>query len=129
LHLEVRVPEEVVLDVDVVAIQAGDASGRFGLRPGHEPFVTALSPGIIVYRDVENRERYVAADRGVLLLEHDRVSVVTREAVVADALDAVADAAAAMMASRQEEERAARLAAEEIATALLREIRRAQPQS
>jgi F-type H+-transporting ATPase subunit epsilon len=126
LRLEIRVPEEVVLQADVVSLQAGDATGRFGLRPGHEPFVTVLSPGLIICRAIDGREWYVAADGGVLLLEDDLVSVVTREAVVADRLDAVADAAAAMVTARQEEEHQAGVTAEQLTAMLLRELREAQ---
>lgn len=127
LRLEIRVPDETVLERDVVALQAGDATGRFGIRPGHEPFVTVLTPGIVAFRDVEGREGYAATDGGILLLEANRIVIVSREAVVADRVDRVADAAAEMVGSRWEEERRARLTAEQIATMLLRELREARP--
>lgn len=35
---------------DAVSVVAGDASGQFGLLPGHAPLVTVLEPGLFRYR-------------------------------------------------------------------------------
>ena len=41
------------LRIDAVAsLAAADASGQFGLQPGHEPLVTVLEPGLWRYRTV-----------------------------------------------------------------------------
>jgi F-type H+-transporting ATPase subunit epsilon len=120
--LQILVPDAVVLDTRVTAVQAGDATGRFGLRAGHEPFVTALSPSLLVYTDEEGRERYAALDGGVLLLEGNLVSVVTREAVLADRLEDVAKQAAAILDIRQQEERRARDEFHELQTALVKQL-------
>jgi F-type H+-transporting ATPase subunit epsilon len=125
--LEIRVPEEIVLQRDVVSIQAGDATGRFGIHSGHEPFMTVLTPGIVAFRDTNGREGYAAADGGVLLVEANRAFIVSREVVLADSLDHLADAAAEILGSRQEEEHLAHLAAEQIAAMLLRELRQVRP--
>jgi len=123
LELEILVPDGVVVRERVVALQAADASGRFGLRPGHQAFLTLLAPCVLLYRDAGGRERYAAADGGVLLLEGDRVSVVTREAATAERLEEVADAAAAMLEARRQRERAARAEFAELQTSLLRQLR------
>jgi F-type H+-transporting ATPase subunit epsilon len=120
--LQILVPDAVVLDTRVTAVQAGDATGRFGLRVGHEPFVTALSPSLLVYTDEEGRERYAAVDGGVLLLEGNRVSVVTQEAVLAERLEEVAERAAAILDIRQREERRARAEFHELQTALVKQL-------
>ncbi len=60
--------------------------------PNHEPFLTLLAPCVLEYRDAEGQTRYAAADGGVLLMERRSTSIVTREAVVADRLEEVADA-------------------------------------
>jgi F-type H+-transporting ATPase subunit epsilon len=126
LDLEILVPDGVVVQRRVSAVRAADASGRFGLLPGHEAFVTLLVPCLLSYREEDGRERFAAADGGVLLLEADRASVVTREAVVADRLEEVADAAAEMLRKRQERERTARTEFAELQTALLRELRKVE---
>jgi F0F1-type ATP synthase epsilon subunit len=78
---------------------------------------------------VDGREGYAAVDGGVLLVEGDHVSIVTREAVVAHSLQAIADAAAAMVGSRRKEEELARVSAEQIALRLLQELREVRPRS
>jgi F-type H+-transporting ATPase subunit epsilon len=129
LDLEVLVPEGAVVHARAAAVQAADASGRFGLLPGHEAFVTLLTPCVLASRDEAGHEHYVAADGGVLLLERDAVQVVTREAVAAERLEEVADAAKAMLEERRARERLARTEFSELQTALLRQLREVQGQS
>ena len=129
LGLTILVPDAVVLDTRVTAVQAADGSGRFGLRPGHERFVTVLAPSLLVYTDEAGTEHYAAVDGGVLLLEGDRVSVVTREAVLADRLEDVAQRAAAILDSRRRQERHARAEFDELQTALVKQLARVGKQS
>ncbi|MGB3929464.1 MAG: F0F1 ATP synthase subunit epsilon, partial [Sphingobium sp.] len=65
LTLEILAPDHTVLDTQVASIEAADASGRFGLLPGHEPFVTVLEPCVLIYVDDQGIERYGAVDGGV----------------------------------------------------------------
>jgi F-type H+-transporting ATPase subunit epsilon len=124
LGLEIVVPDAVVLNARVTGVQAADATGRFGLRPGHEPFVTVLSPSLLVYTDEAGAEHFAAVDGGVLVLDGDRVSVVTREAVLADRLEDVAERAAAILDARRRQERHARTEFDELQTALVRQLAR-----
>jgi F-type H+-transporting ATPase subunit epsilon len=124
LHLQILVPDAVVLDTPVTGVQAADATGRFGLRAGHERFVTVLVPSLLTYTTGEG-ERYAAVDGGVLLLEGDRVSVVTREAVLADRLEDVAERAAAILNARKREERRARAEFNELQTVLVKQLAQA----
>lgn len=125
LELEILAPDHQVLSDRVVSLQAGDASGRFGLRTGHEDFLTVLVPCVVRIQSESGGERFAAVDGGVLLLERGRISIATRDAVVADRLEQVADAAAAMLEARHEKERAARSGFAELETTLLRELRKA----
>jgi F-type H+-transporting ATPase subunit epsilon len=127
--LTILVPDAVVLETRVRAVQAADATGRFGLRPRHEPFVTVLVPSMLVYTDEGGRELYAAVDGGVLLMEVDRVSVVTREAVLADRLDDLTERAAAILDSRRRRERCARIEFDELQTALVKQLARVGKQS
>lgn len=126
LDLEILVPDGTVLHTRAASVQATDASGRFGLLPNHEAFLTLLAPCVLLFREEDGRERYAAADGGVLLLEGNHVAVVTREAVVADRLEEVADAAATMLRARQAEEKTARTEFAELQFALLRELRKVE---
>jgi F-type H+-transporting ATPase subunit epsilon len=125
-ELEILVPDGTLLRKQVDSLVAGDASGRFGLLPSHEPFLTLLAPCILEYREAGGPTRYAAADEGVLLMESQRASVVTREAVVADRLDAVADAVEAMLAARRAREKGARVEFAELQASLVHELRRVE---
>lgn len=126
LDLEILVPDGVAVQARVVSLRAADASGQFGVRPDHEAFLTLLVPCVLSFREENGRERYAAADGGVLVVEKNHVSVVTREAVVADRLEEVADAAAGMLESRRRHERAARAEFAELQSSLLRELRKVE---
>lgn len=122
MTLEILVPDGVVLSVSVRGIQATDASGRFGLLPGHENFVTVLEPCVLMYRDEHEQEHYAAVDGGALLLEKNHVAVVTHEAVVADRLEELAGAAEEMLSARHAQERRAQAEFSELQTSLLVEL-------
>jgi F-type H+-transporting ATPase subunit epsilon len=124
LGLRILVPDALVLDARVTGVQAADSTGRFGLRAGHEPFVTVLSPSLLVYTEDDGRERYAAVDGGVLMLERDQVSVVTREAVLADRFEELAAKAAAILDFHQREERQARAEFHELQVALVEQLAR-----
>jgi len=126
LELELMVPDGVVLKTRIHGLQAADASGRFGLLPGHETFVTVLEPGLVLFRDEQEHERYAAVDGGVLVLKDSLVSIACREAVVADRLEDVAGRAAAMIAERRLNEQTARADFAELQATLLRQLRKAE---
>lgn len=93
MRLTVTTPTTVVLDRDVTYVQAEDPSGRFGVLPGHESYLTALVPSILVYRygDGGGREAYVAVRQGVLRVTRDAVEVAVREAHQSDDLAQLED--------------------------------------
>lgn len=124
LEFEILVPDGIVIQTRVVKLRAADATGQFGLLPGHEAFVTLLSPCVLLFCDENGCERYAAADGGVLVSERHHVSVATREAVTADQLEQVAGAAAAMLETRQRRERTAKAEFAQLQTSLLRELRK-----
>lgn len=133
MNLEILVPDGVVLDTPIRGLRAADASGLFGLWPHHEDFATLLVPCVLSYRDEEDCEHYAAVDGGVLVLRSQtefenerRVSIGTREAVLADRIEEVAGVAAAMLAARHQEERTAREEFAELQSSLLREMHKAE---
>ena len=124
LELEFLTPGGIALRTRAVSVQAADASGRFGLRPGREDFLTALVPCVVSIRDESGRESYAAVDGGILLLERGRVSVVSREVVLSDRLDEVAGRAEDLVRARRKREGAGRQALNELEASLLRQLRR-----
>ena len=125
-NLEILVPDGVVLKSRIHSLQAGDASGRFGLWPGHEALVTVLEPCIVAYRDEMDREQFVAVDGGVLVAEDNMVSIACREAVVADKLEEVADRANVMIRQRRLDEQMARGDFAELQSTLMRQLTKAE---
>jgi F-type H+-transporting ATPase subunit epsilon len=100
MRLRVTAPTRLVLDREVTYVQAEDPSGRFGILPGHEPYLTTLVPSILVYRYRDGggeREAYLAVRQGVLRVTTEEIQVAVREAHASDNL-----------ASLQEEVRSAR---------------------
>lgn len=126
MKLEMLVPDGMVLATSIRGLRAADTSGLVGLWPNHEDFATLLVPCVLSYRDEDNQEHYAAVDGGVLVMQNGQVSIGTREAVLADRIEAVADAAAAMLAARREEEHTARAEFAELQTTLLRELHKTE---
>ncbi len=122
-ELEILVPDGTVVETQVENLQAADGSGQFGLLPNHEAFLTLLTPCVLQYRDTDGHTHYAAADGGILLMEDNRASVVTREAVLAERLEEVADAAANMLAVRRAQEKEARTEFAEMQASLVRQLR------
>lgn len=126
LDLEVLLPDGLFLQTEAAGLQASDETGRFGIRPGAEAFLTILAPGILSYRDVRDQERFLALDGGVMLVEKNRVRITTRDAVRADKLEDLVSAASEMLATNQNVEREAQVEFLQLQTVLLRELRRAE---
>ena len=84
MKLRVFTPTEVVLEEEVAHVTVEDPTGSLGIRPGHAPLVTPLVQGILVARAADGRERYLALDGGVALVNRDVVEVVSRQAVESD---------------------------------------------
>ncbi|MBN1917858.1 MAG: F0F1 ATP synthase subunit epsilon [Verrucomicrobia bacterium] len=90
IQLTVTTPTRVIVDEPVRSVQAEDASGRFGIEPGHERFLTTTVPSLVIYRPARGGERYLAVDHGTLRVTPDRVQLATRQAVASDDLDELA---------------------------------------
>jgi len=91
LHLCVRTPHGVALELDVLGARVPTPTGLVGLRPRGEPIVTAVESGLIVLRTAEGT-RFVATAGG--LLEADRTQAVcyTPFATVGEDADAMVEA-------------------------------------
>lgn len=100
LRLTIVTPLQIVLDIDEVRhVRAEDATGSFGILPGHVDFLTVLSVAVLIYRlesehtdqsadaVVTGREHFVGLRGGVMLVtDGQHVQVYTREATQSDDL-------------------------------------------
>jgi F-type H+-transporting ATPase subunit epsilon len=86
LTLEIVTPERRVLSVTCDEVRAPGVQGGFGVRQGHEPFMTALEPGRLTYVE-GGREHHLAVGGGFLQVADDRVIVLADTAEVAGEID------------------------------------------
>jgi F-type H+-transporting ATPase subunit epsilon len=86
LSLEIVTPERRVLSAAVDEVRAPGALGGFGVRVGHEPFMSALVPGKLTYVE-GGREHDYAVGGGFLQVAEDRVIVLADTAEAAGDID------------------------------------------
>jgi F-type H+-transporting ATPase subunit beta len=82
MRLRIVTPLSVVVDEDVDSLRAEDASGSFGILPGHAPFLTALSISIVSWRKNDS-EGFCAVRGGVMTVGTNampatRIDIATR---------------------------------------------------
>jgi F-type H+-transporting ATPase subunit epsilon len=124
MKLVVATPDRVVLEADAVAsLRAEDATGSFGVLPGHADLLTVLVPSVIAWRDGGGAEHYVAVRGGVLTVrDGTTVEVASREAVAGDDVEAIGAELAAAAEAAREREASARTDAIGLEAAVVRRI-------
>lgn len=124
MRLLITTPTQVIVDhADIVAVRAEDASGSFGILPGHAAFLTALTVSIVSWRHADGRQKFCGVRRGVLSVSHgNEVAVATRQAVVGEDLDHLETVVLTEFRNATEAERAARLEAMQLHVRAIRQI-------
>ncbi len=124
MRLLITEPTRVVVDdVEVASVRAEDASGSFGILPGHADLVTALTPSVVVWQHADGQRRWCAVRRGVLAVRAGRdVVIATRQAECGDDPALLEEAVRGQLEETRESERQARVAATKLHTAAIREI-------
>lgn len=88
MRLRITDPTAILVDREVAAIRAEDASGSFGILDGHADFLTALEISVVSWRERDGRPGYCAVHNGILTVSGGRqVAIATREGHVGDDLD------------------------------------------
>jgi F-type H+-transporting ATPase subunit epsilon len=101
MKLSVTTPRGALVDTEVEEVTAPGALGEFGVLPGHVPLMSALKPGVLVYRVKDPagaRGGLIAVGPGFLQVSpptqtdtaHDRVLVLVDQAVMASGVDRAA---------------------------------------
>jgi F-type H+-transporting ATPase subunit epsilon len=94
MKLSLTTPRGALVDADVEEVTAPGTLGEFGVLPGHVPLMSALKPGVLVYR-TKDRSGVVAVGPGFLQVAapaqndtaHDRVLVLVDQAQPASEVD------------------------------------------
>jgi F-type H+-transporting ATPase subunit epsilon len=83
MRLRITTPLVVVIDeAGVLALRAEDATGSFGILPGHADFLTSLSVSVVRWTGADGVRHYCAVRRGVLsVTAGGEIAVATREAI------------------------------------------------
>jgi F-type H+-transporting ATPase subunit epsilon len=84
--LEVVTPERVVLEQEVDTVVARGAEGDLGILHGHEPLVTPLPVGELMYR-TDGEERHLAISGGFMQVRPDRVTILADVAERSEEID------------------------------------------
>lgn len=110
LKLIVTTPLQIVLQEDaVISLRAEDASGDFGIRPGHTDFLTVIDAGVMRWRTAEGPWRYCALRGGIFSVTGgNEVRVACREAIISDNLASLRPRVAAARKEALDESRRAR---------------------
>ncbi|QIE25599.1 ATP synthase epsilon chain (plasmid) [Caballeronia sp. SBC1] len=84
LHLTIATPARVLFDsTEVVALRAEDATGSFGILPGHAAFLTVLAPSVLRWHGADGVEQFCAVKEGVLRVsDGQEISIACREGVM-----------------------------------------------
>ena len=123
LSLIVTTPTSVAVTLTGLRhLRAEDASGAFGIWPGHADLLTALAVSVISWRTADGREGHCAVRGGVLTIRGGQVAVATREAVPGDDLHTLESDVLARFRRNAEEEGKARSGARRMHLAAVRHI-------
>lgn len=105
MRLKIVTPLSVIVDEDIKSLRAEDASGSFGIMPGHAPFLTTLAISIVSWR-LSVGERFCALRAGVMTVTAGTsIDIATREAVTGDDLATLDSEVLTRFQSDAEEER------------------------
>lgn len=112
LHLILTTPAAMLRDVDdVTAIRAEDASGGFGVLPGHADFLTVLDASVVIWRRADGGSECCLISGGLLRVEGGgRVSLAAREAIFGQDPGALRSELANRRAALDDDDRQARTA-------------------
>jgi len=123
MRLVVLTPQSVVVDEDVVAVRAEDATGSFGILDRHADFLTTLPPSVVAFRRADGSESFVAVRGGFLVVEDRRtVEITTREAIRSDDLAEVRHEVEGRLRRIEDVEATARQALRKFEGALVRKM-------
>ena len=124
MRLRIITPLSVVLDQDgVLALRAEDATGSFGILPGHADFLTSLAIAVVSWESGDETRHYCAVRRGVLsVIAGQNIAIATREAVASDDLATLDETILARFRADIETERTERVESTRLQLNAIRQI-------
>jgi F-type H+-transporting ATPase subunit epsilon len=87
ISLQILTPLAVIVDQAALRLRAVDASGSFGILPGHADFLTRLALSVVTWTTPDGAAHFCAVRGGALTVRAGNIAIATREAVRGDDLD------------------------------------------
>ncbi|WP_454854577.1 F0F1 ATP synthase subunit epsilon [Rhizobium binxianense] len=111
LHLTISTPSAVLIDLeDAQSVSAEDASGGFGILPGHADFLTVLPASVIRWRDGAGHLHFCAQSGGVFTVsEGRRILIACRQGTLGDDLARLEEDVRTMRATLADADRKSRV--------------------
>lgn len=105
MRLSITTPRGSLVETDIDEVSAPGALGEFGILPGHVPFMSALKPGVLVFR-TKSEAKVLAVSDGILQVARtegggDKVLVLVSDAAPAEDIDREAAAKEATAADAE----------------------------
>lgn len=111
MRLRITDPLSIVIEREVIAVRAEDASGSFGILAGHVDLVAALEISVVSWRQADGKQGFCAVRNGVLTVsEGTHIDIATREAHPGDDLAELEAVVLAGYRTHREAERGSRTA-------------------
>ncbi|MEN8160694.1 MAG: ATP synthase F1 subunit epsilon [Myxococcota bacterium] len=104
ISLSVVTPEGQAFQGEADAVVLPGTEGEFGVRPGHEPFLTALRIGPMTIRKSDGEEIYAAVSQGFAEVHDDELAVMVGSCEFAHDIDRSRAEIAAERSKQQLEE-------------------------
>jgi F-type H+-transporting ATPase subunit epsilon len=126
VRLRITTPLAVVVVEDgVLALRAEDASGSFGILPGHADFLTSLAISVVSWTSGDGVRRHCAVRRGVLSITGGRdIAIASREAIPGEDLASLEDTVLRHFVADIEAERTEHVESTRLHLAAIRQIMR-----
>jgi F-type H+-transporting ATPase subunit epsilon len=103
--LNIVTPKQI-LEREITYIRFKDETGFFGIMKGHIDFLTVLVPSLCYYRDINDREIFLAVDRGILNVREGVVFLTSREVFESEDAESLSEKIDKTILKRAESEKA-----------------------
>ncbi len=126
LRLTIATPASLLVDAGGVrSVRAEDASGAFGVLPGHADLLTVLPPSVVRWTGAGEATRYCALSGGVLTVSGgSRVAIACRRGTLGDDLARLEADVAAQRAAELDADRRAKVEQLRLHARALRQLMR-----
>ncbi len=86
-ELEIVTPERTLYTGTISRLRASGVDGGFGVLTGHQPMVSALRTGSLIFREDGGDERLASVSGGFAEVLRDRVTILAETAELSEDID------------------------------------------